>query len=89
MKKAGLNPATDSAYQEASALGGKMKIEISRIRAHDGNVEAFVRIELRTNGALTKNELFSVSKSITNNVADALRGICYTDFGPSNTVVRL
>ena len=66
-----------------------MKTEISRIKANDGDVQARVRIELRCNGKLMQDELHSVSKTITEKVADALRDVRFTDFGPSNTIVRL
>jgi len=66
-----------------------MKVEISKISASDGDVQAKVRIELRCNSSLTRDELWSVSKQLTERVADSIRGVRFTDFGPTNTLIRL
>ena len=66
-----------------------MKTEISNIIADDGSVEAKIRVELQCGNDLTQDELYCVSRDISDNIGDALRHVRYTDFGPRNTVVKL
>lgn len=62
---------------------------VRTIRADDGHGHKIsIKVAFESTNSLTPFEIAKVTTEATRHVADAIRNLSYTDFGPDNTIVR-